>query len=519
MEGTIEELLKKAQDGDIEALKEVIEYYKNDGDEEMIDFFEGKLKELLDSETTGQVPTEEESKETDEKMQSDSEVDGTKIEQEPANNNTKGDVFSYADLNIVELKEKAEDNDPEAYCELASRYYKDNQISKTIDLLNSAIEILKENFENCTENDLECLYCCYNLKSFCYEKDTEERFLALQNAAEVPCNEKNKGTTYLRLALFYITYKNDRKAYEKYLARAATVSKYCCLKVAALYLDEGNNVDYEYWLEKAEKMKSNGEYEEQALSTIIEFKKKYHNDKLNQNDYVKILLDCYDNHISNLFYYFSKKEVENIVNKISDICSQYDENEELKKDNLDLFNICRCLTANEQENPDNYKNIDFSKIADFQTKFFLSEIEKNNIAWHITESLYKTVRVNLIKNERIDVLNKIKEKEGVKDDPELEKLINSDIEEISLIIKNRQEEENRKRLEEERQREIQEEEKKFQEEMRRQREAEYIRKQEEDKKIIMYIIIGCAAFFLFICVLYSISFIGDLISAAMDSFS
>lgn len=469
MEGTIEELLKKAQEGDEDSLKKVVEYYKNDGDEEMADYFEKKLKDASSSKND----VEEISVESSEAVKAES------VNEEEKN---KKKEFSYADLNTAELKEKAENNDPEAYYELANRYYRDNQFEKCMDLLNSAIEILKENSENCTEKELECLFHCYNLQNHCYDKeDLENQFLAMQNAAEVPCNEKLKESVYYRLALLYGFYKHDFQACEKYLTKAGSLSKKMCIQVANIYLSRGNNVDYEDWLERAEKMASDDRSEDQILSSIIEFKKKYHNgNELTPDDYVDLInknfveKKCFDD----LGNYFGVEERKSIVNEISNVCSKYNENEEYKNSYCDLYNVCNFLLNDKKYNPNYYENINCSKIDNFRVKLFLAEIEKDNIYFPISDKLYNDYREALIKNERIGALNKMKEQEEVKNSPELEKMIVSDIEKVNSNIKNRLEQEEYKKKCEEEKRRKEEEEQRQREEEQRQREEEK-RKQEE----------------------------------------
>ncbi len=547
MEVTIEELLKKVQDGDKEALKQVIEYYKNNDDEEMANYFEGKLKEVLELETakedasTDENAVEEDSANTEEKTSSDSETikEETEDKDDELKEETKDDevepevaddkpqneakFVSYDKLSTAELKEKAENNDPKACLELAKKYLKDNQTNKAEELLNLAIETLKNDYENCTEEDLECLFYCYETKASCYKNGTEERFLALQNAVEVPCNEKNKGHAYLYLASEYRNYKNDKLTYEKYLLKAGRFSKDLCLEAAISYQLEGNNVDYEDWLERAEKMQATTPFEEEVVPLIIKIKKECKNGEL-------ILKDC-EEYFSILNDFprfpamrdFARNEIVLIIEKISEACSKYGENAELNDDNLNLHNVCIDLLNDKEGNPSYYENINLTKIEDFFVRYALLEIEKDNITFYINSFEYNKLRKTLIDDERIDILNKIKEQEEVKEDHELEKLVASDIEEVSSNINRRQEMENRKRLaEEEKIRKQQEEaqrEREYAENQRRQREAEYLQRQEQDKRITKYLVIGGIVIFLIFCVASGISLIGSLISGGASKSS
>lgn len=506
MEETIEKLLKKSQDGDKEALKQVIEYYKNNDDEEMADYFESKLKEILELEAAKEdgathedtveeddagikEATSSESEDIKEEVKEkdnepEEETKDVEVEPEVSDNKPQNEAkfVSYDKLSIAELKEKVDNGDPMACETLAQKYLFNGQTKKAIELFNSAIDIFKDECENCTERELLSFFNCYYGLSICYQNDQDLAFLYLQNAAEVPCTEKFKTFVYFNLAMKCKNYKNDRQAYEKYLSKAAKLDKLFCLKAAICYQTENNKIDYEDFLERAKKMEA---IEDNAglynhLDPIIEFKTKYKDNALTDNyciDFVKGNNVCYVREFS----LFTVAEFNALIDTISLLCSNYDKSLTPSQKDVDLFNICLKLLDEKENYPDFYKDIDFTEIRNYFLNFFMVQIENDVLVWKISKRMYEEVRPVLIENEKVNVLNKIKEK-CVKDNPELEKLVNSDIEGIYLNAKKKkEEEENRRRYEEER---------------RRKEEQYRLQEQEKYKKIIKYVAIVLLVLFI-----------------------
>ncbi len=417
----IEELLQKAQNGDEEALKEVIEYYKNDGDEEMVAYFEEKLKKVLETK-----PTETE-------VVTDNKVNDDNVKK--ADTISKGNDIVYENLSVSELKEKI-NNDPKACKELGERYFKSNQKDKAIELFNSAIEMIKENSEDCDEGDLECLFYCYDDLGRCCEKGTEDKFLNLQNAVEVPCDESLKAIAYYNLHCMYETYKKDSKTGEKYFIKAAEASRPFCLLLAVTYQEKENVVDYKYWLEKAKNMEPNNVFAHKYIPLIIEFKEKNEKGEMGRADYINFVYNCFSEEI--VSFYLSSSEKSAIVTNFSLTCQ---ENKDLLSNNdLILFTAVGKLLDHKAASNYGYNKFDFEEINKYYLNCFVKTFmaETSPFQFDINGITYNRIRNGLIDSKNINVLDKLRERDDVKANPKLEKEITADFEEVSSVIKKEQ---------------------------------------------------------------------------------
>ena len=414
MEENIETLLKSAQEGETEALKAVIKYYENDGDEEMASYFKEKLSKAPTQKTDEAKGTAEPAKSSEpETIDKDSKTEQANI--------------SYDELSTAELKQKV-DNDPKACEALGRRYLMNSQTEKAMELFNSAIDMLKDNYEDCTQSDLTTLFNCYYSLGIAYG-NKEEAFLNLQNAVEVPITEKVKEFAYFELAKKYKE-KGDKTAYDKYLSKAGACSKYSCLKVAIRYQIDENKVDYEDWLERARKMESptnfgNAQDLAEHLDSIIDFKIKCEKDTVCQDDCIKFIKDRGFNY-AKTFQLLTILELNYVCEGISSACFNYKE-KTVTNVGLDLYNACQYLMNDAKNTPDNYKNIDLTKIEEFYLKFLLDNLKSDNINFYVDDRLYNMVRPTIMGNKDVKALKAIMKCKGVKDNPELNEKVAADL--------------------------------------------------------------------------------------------
>lgn len=280
---------------------------------------------------------------------------------------------TYETLSVSALKEKA-NSDSRACKELGERYLKDNQLQKAEELFNSAIEMVKENYEG-TDTENNFLYDCYISLSDCYEEDSDEQLLNLLNATEITSDEEKKADAYDRVSKIY-AHRDDDENFEKYFIKGNCNSKYGCLRIITYYQRHNNTVDNEEWLEKAKNMPVKDELGHFA-SDIIDFKVAVFNDTVKKEDCINLLSSSLCSVLNNepgfYDYFLLDSEMRILIINISDSCE-----EKLKENDFqynDFFLACYSLKKMFKMRTEEFiSRINFSTVDQYLKNFALTHI-------------------------------------------------------------------------------------------------------------------------------------------------
>lgn len=272
MEKDFNQLIEKANNGDIDSLKEVIKFLNDQGDKEAAEYYESLLK---NSKSPKKEETSEDTEDVKEKVQ--------KKQTKKSKKETFEDVRDrYKNYSILELRD-SENSDAFACYSLGEMYREEDNYPQSVAYYKKAIKLLeiKDNLED-SEKPLLCY--CYTragtyLKAFGDASTNKELITNLQNAIEIQCDEKYKVKAYEVLRDCYKkgigVGANSQKANE-YNIKAYSATPEGRLKLAVSYQKNNNKIDYEYWLEKAKELCKTSaayskEYKEQ-IQNIAELK-------------------------------------------------------------------------------------------------------------------------------------------------------------------------------------------------------------------------------------------------------
>ena len=315
MEEKIDDLIIKAEQNDYEALQKVVEYYRNNEDNEMAQYFEDKLKNVQPN--------------AFEKKQEPVTEKATNVSESMLGNNTIGEISK---LSNAKLFEKAKTN--AIACKvLGDRYFKDSNYSKALSQYKEAMEMFKEKgtLSGVEKGVLSECYA-YIAKALVYTNASEgEIMLNLQNSIEIDCATSYKVKAYRTLSDYYEKI-GEWDEFEK------NNSKYKegCLLQTKKYQNDNNNIDAEIWLEKAKDMPvSFSENENDDLNRIIRIKEMLAKKK--QWDIAE--LPAYlPGSTYKIDDYLSAKELKKLFNTMSAYCE--DAEEEINASNDILFFAC-----------------------------------------------------------------------------------------------------------------------------------------------------------------------------------
>lgn len=390
-------LMAKANNGDQDAIKKLVQYFKNLGDEENAEYYES----LLDTKTSINVEkkVEQNTKEigesiSNQKQNIETAIDGSK---------TVYDILdTYESYSIKELKDK-ESKDAFACFELSDIYFKAKNYSQGAAYCKKTIELLEIKSELCkTEKELACFaYTNLGCSLFLLENShaNKEYLLNLQNATEIPCDEKYKHKAYEVLSCIYkggLGVPIDDKKGDEYLIKANSYSKEGCLKIAIKYYANNNLIDYQYWLESAISFKP--KESEHYLQHLIEMKLAI----CTNNATINNIVDGTSELVTHQQYAkcLSSKEIEIIDKTLANECQKSDLVKNKNNDILCCACLGSCLVLKKASN----------EIIDFVKKYLI--ISKNNIFFEsvvLSQEGYSCFFDILANQDNNDALNWLEE--------------------------------------------------------------------------------------------------------------
>ena len=330
-----ESLFEKADDGDKEALKEVIAYYKSIDDEENAIFYQMKLNELSDAVQENKI--KDNTFKYDYQEELDAYLNG-----------------EYDHLTITELRANEKKN-PYYYHILATKYYdKDQYIEafeycqKELKLLESAKNLDKDSLFNCLYFATKCIKEAP--VSDVIETDHYEDYIFIyaSNALEIDIDNK-KLITYIPYLYSVIAFcyeeavgcdkDLEKAAYFQTLADSFTIAG--SLKRSVIYHNQKQYVEEEEWLEKAvvaskddnyQKLAGNEAIYHHALKLKLALIKDEEIDILEYKDVINKCRACFNNEeLAKLDVLLAKKD----TNKCFDsICAYISNKDYLKAQEL-----------------------------------------------------------------------------------------------------------------------------------------------------------------------------------------
>ena len=237
MDNNLNELIELANNGDQEAIKKLIQYFKEQGDEENVEYFNDLL-----------------------------------LNEENKDKDVNKNVGDYQDVLLDNSLSKNGESSGATYFKMAEECFADGKIDEAMTYYKKAIASFESN-ENKNDKEKNKLCLSYTQLAECLKKrdlQNDEFLLYLQNATEINCDEKLKLKAYGLLYSYYSTKSED--VANEYFKKMCSLQTFGSIAMAekifkGKFEDENG---YNYWLDKAKENILN-EYEVSQKEYIENF--------------------------------------------------------------------------------------------------------------------------------------------------------------------------------------------------------------------------------------------------------